>query len=184
MKQFFTVALLSIASLLLVPPGSLAQEEDGLCFMTTSSGQRINLGSLCPGGEGSTTAPKKARRGVFQAPIIRRSGGTPIIEVIFNGTEQFDMIVDTGASGTLITQRMARSLGIKPHTFTVVDTASEQNVKLPVGKLESIEVDGAVIENVNVAIAGPELDVGLLGHDFFGQYDVTFKENIVEFRAR
>ncbi|MGF1676550.1 MAG: hypothetical protein ACFCUV_23155, partial [Rivularia sp. (in: cyanobacteria)] len=37
---------------------------------------------------------------VFSSPIKRRVGGTPIIDVTFNGQQQFEMIVDTGASGT------------------------------------------------------------------------------------
>ncbi|MHC5830812.1 MAG: retroviral-like aspartic protease family protein, partial [Nostoc sp.] len=44
---------------------------------------------------------------VFTAPIKRRIGGTPIVEVTFNGQQKFEMIVDTGASGTVITQEMA-----------------------------------------------------------------------------
>ncbi|MEB3211436.1 MAG: hypothetical protein VKL39_08770, partial [Leptolyngbyaceae bacterium] len=42
--------------------------------------------------------------GVFRAPIVRRAGGTPVVMVTFNGNQTFEMIVDTGASGTVITQ--------------------------------------------------------------------------------
>ncbi len=48
---------------------------------------------------------------VFQAPIKRRASGTPVIEVTFNGMQQFEMIVDTGASGTVIAQQTASCLG-------------------------------------------------------------------------
>jgi hypothetical protein len=37
---------------------------------------------------------------------------------------------------------------------------------------------------VLVAIAMSDGDIGLLGHDFFGNYDVTLKQNAVEFRRR
>jgi len=183
MKQFWTAALISIAGLVLVSPGTLAQEDSGLCFMTTSSGQRIDLGSLCGEGELDTQKPSQ-QSGVFSAPIVRRASGIPIIQVTFNSTKPFDMMVDTGASGTLITQQMAKILGVKQDGFIQINTASARGVKIPTGVVNSIEVDGAVVQNVKVAIAGPELDVGLLGHDFFGQYDVTIKENIVEFRRR
>ena len=183
MKQFLTAALLSIAGLALISSGTLAQEDSGICFMTTSSGQRINLGSLCGEGELETQEPSK-QSGVFAAPIVRRAGGIPIIQVTFNNTKPFDMMVDTGASGTLITQQMAKTLGVEPDGFIRINTASARGVKIQTGVVNSIEVDGAVVQNLKVAIAGPELDVGLLGHDFFGQYDVTIKENIVEFRRR
>jgi aspartyl protease family protein len=56
-------------------------------------------------------------------------------------------------------------------------------VEFDVGLVQSINVAGAVTDNVAVAIA-PALDIGLLGQDFFGQYDVTIKEDVVEFRER
>ena len=151
--------------------------------MTTSSGQTISLGKLCGEGSAAPSGSQGTKR-VYQANIIRRAGGTPVIEVTFNGRERFEMIVDTGASGTLITQRMARALGVETEDYTFVNTASESGVRMPIGRVQSIEVDGASINDVRVAIAGPNLDIGLLGHDFFGQYDVTIKQNTVEFRPR
>ncbi len=51
------------------------------------------------------------------------------------------------------------------------------------GSIQSLNVAGAVKSNITVAIA-PMLKVGLLGQDFFAEYDVTIKEDVVEFRAR
>lgn len=121
---------------------------------------------------------------VFYAPIIRREGNTPVIQVIFNDRQLFDMIVDTGASGTLITQQMAQTLGVIPVAAATVDTASQRGVTVPLGYVDSIEVNGALANNVLVAIAGPQLGTGLLGHDFFSHYDVTIRQNEVEFRER
>jgi len=39
---------------------------------------------------------RRSNQTVFQAPIKRRASGTPVINVTFNGTQQFEMIVDTG----------------------------------------------------------------------------------------
>ena len=121
---------------------------------------------------------------VFTAPIKRRIGGTPIVEVTFNGQQQFDMIVDTGASGTVITQGMANSLGIVPVGKAKANTASSRAVEFPVGYVNSMAVGGVIVNRVAVAIAGTELETGLLGHDFFGNYDVTIKRNVVEFRPQ
>lgn len=120
----------------------------------------------------------------FYAPIIRREGNTPVVRVTFNDNQPFDMIVDTGASGTLITRQMASALGVVPVAQANVDTASQRGVSFPLGYVRSIKVGGAVANNVLVAVAGPELDVGLLGHDFFGHYDVTIRETEVEFQER
>ena len=122
--------------------------------------------------------------GVFRAPIVRRAGGTPVVMVTFNGNQTFEMIVDTGASGTVITQPMARALNVNPVGSTNVATASERSATFLLGYVRSLEVGGARSQNLLVAIAGPELSTGLLGHDFFGNYDVTVRQNVVEFRER
>jgi len=121
---------------------------------------------------------------VFVAPIKRRIGGTPIVEVTFNGQQKFDMIVDTGASGTVITQQMANELGIVPVGKAKANTASSRSVEFPVGYVDSMAISGVKVNKVPVAIAGTELETGLLGHDFFGNYDVTIKRHVVEFRPQ
>jgi len=122
---------------------------------------------------------------VFEVPIKRHSGGTPVINVTFNGTQQVEMIVDTGASGTVITQQAAAALGVVAVTKAKANTASAKAVEFPVGYVNSISVGGVVAKHLPVAIApSAELEVGLLGHDFFGNYDVTIKRNVVEFRPQ
>jgi predicted aspartyl protease len=130
----------------------------------------------------STILPRNNE--VFIAPIKRRIGGTPIIEVTFNGTQRFEMIVDTGASGTVITQKIAAALGVVTVGKAKANTASAKAVEFPIGYLDSMEVGGMTVNKVPVAIAGTELETGLLGHDFFGNYDVTIKRNVVEFRPQ
>jgi predicted aspartyl protease len=117
-------------------------------------------------------------------PITRREGNTPVISVNFNSTQSFEMIVDTGASGTLITPDMAKALDVKQVSETHVDTASERSVSFPMGYVQSMEAGGIEVKNVMVAVAGEQLRLGLLGHDFFGNYDITIRKHEVEFRAR
>lgn len=122
---------------------------------------------------------------VFRAPITHRIGGTPVINVTFNSARQFEMIVDTGASQTVITQQMASALRVVPVATAKANTASESNVKFSIGYVDSMQVNGAVVKDVPVAIApSRELEAGLLGHDFFENYDVTFKRDVIEFRPR
>lgn len=122
---------------------------------------------------------------VFQATIERRISGTPVIYVTFNGDRKVEMIVDTGASGTVLTQATADALGLVPVAKAKANTASAKAVEFPIGYVNSIQVGGAVVKDVPVAIAPASvLETGLLGHDFFGNYDVTIKRNVVEFRPR
>ncbi|UBF29227.1 retroviral-like aspartic protease family protein [Kovacikia minuta CCNUW1] len=120
---------------------------------------------------------------IYQAPIISRRRGVPVIMVTFNGSHPFPMIVDTGAGGTLITQDMASTLEVKRVGQAAAQTANGYTT-FDVGYVSSIEVDGAKIINVPVAIGLSDMDVGLLGHDFFNNFDVTVREKVVEFRPR
>jgi predicted aspartyl protease len=130
----------------------------------------------------SRSAPESGK--VFRTRIKRRAGGTPVIDVTFNGRQTFEMIVDTGASGTVITEEMAAALGVNIVGKTKVDTASDRDVEVPLAYVNSISVSGATVKGVIVAVGGPALELGLLGHDFFGDYDVTVKRDVVEFRSR
>ncbi len=119
------------------------------------------------------------RSGVYRATIKYRRGGIPVINVTFNGRYSFDMMVDTGASGTMITQEMASIMGVEVVGQVPIGTAAGKAMA-SVGYVQSIAVGGALIKNVPVTI-GP-LDLGLLGHDFFGDCDINIKRDVVEFR--
>jgi hypothetical protein len=125
-------------------------------------------------------APQQTANGqVYRVWIKYRRGRIPIIDVTFNGKRKFEMMVDTGASGTMITQEMAAALGVEVVGEIPIGTASGKALA-PVGYIRSIEAGGAMVTNVPVTI-GP-LDVGLLGHDFFGDCEITIKQDVVEFR--
>jgi predicted aspartyl protease len=190
--QKFQVTLAAIGISLLQPllqphiPKAIAQAE--ACYMVDAKGRVINLAGICGSGTRPSiqSAPTNTRNsnGVFQTRIKRRQRGIPVIDVAFNGrngTQVYEMIVDTGASGTAITLPMAQTLGIVPVGFARINTASQEGVKMPLGYVNRIEVNGATANNVLVTIL-PVSDIGLLGHDFFGQYEVTVKRDVVEFR--
>lgn len=121
---------------------------------------------------------------VFTVPIKRRSGRTPVVEVTFNGQQAFEMIIDTGASGTVITQAMAESLGVVPEGEVIADTASGKGIRFRTGRVQSIAVEGVEERNVRVAIGSPDLELGLLGQDFYGNYDILIRKDVVEFHRR
>ncbi|NJM73942.1 MAG: hypothetical protein HC862_29680 [Scytonema sp. RU_4_4] len=112
------------------------------------------------------------------ARIQRGDNLTPIIEVIFNDEHKEEMILDTGATFTTITQNMAKTLKVKPLGEQVFTLADGKTVKMPIGEVQSIEVGGAKVENVRVAIG----NMPLLGQTFFGNHEVIIKHDVVEFR--
>ena len=176
MKQILSVLILS-AGIILNASASKSQEQHG-CFMLDANGQPMDLSHLCDSSSQKISIP-----GLFQAPIKRRESGVPIIDVTFNGKQTFEMMVDTGASGTVLTQEVAKALKVQPEGTILVHTPSDSNVVFPTGRVASVAAGGAVAKNLDVAIS-PSLSIGLLGQNFFGDYDVTIKANVVEFRIR
>ncbi|MEH2197390.1 retropepsin-like aspartic protease family protein [Nostoc sp.] len=152
-------------------------DDPGACYMVTSSGKTVGLERLC----GNIVAPSDDR--VFRVSIKRRFGGTPVIDVTFNDKKTFEMIVDTGASGTIITQSMANILKLQTTGTMQAQIADGSEVEFPTSKVKSVAVGGVTANNLQVAIA-PKASIGLLGHDFFGSYDIKILEKEVEFHHR
>lgn len=114
----------------------------------------------------------------YQATIKSYRNNIPIIDVMFNGAVSFEMMLDTGASNTMITESMSKILDVKPVRSVPAKTPSGEFV-FQVGYVESIGIGDTLIQGLPVAI-GTE---ALLGHDFFGDCNINIKrdQNIVEF---
>jgi clan AA aspartic protease (TIGR02281 family) len=172
------------------PPRPRPEKPSGIILSATpdaSTPEKNNDEASTPEAPKPTakTAIKTpTNQGIFKVPIKRRSGQTPVVDVTFNNGQVFEMIVDTGASGTVITPEMAQSLGLNPEGEVTANTASDKDVKFSTTTVESITVAGAVAKKVRVAIGGEDLEIGLLGQDFFGKYDVLIRQDVVEFHQR
>jgi aspartyl protease family protein len=187
-----TVRATSLAtSLMLLPFEALLplpqthSQAQGICYMEDSGGNVIDLGSLCQRSQPGRASQTNSR--VVRVPIKRRDGGIPIIDVTFNGNHTYEMLLDTGASLTLITRSMANDMqiganGERPRfeTFSIADGSA---VQMQIIQLESVGVSNAVVDDVTVAVAD-RMIIGLLGQNFFGGYDIRIMEESIEFHQR
>lgn len=186
-KSILLSGVISLTGLGVALAGGAIAQEQADCFMHDSSGNVINLTqSVCGLAPEELPVPTAAANtsGAFLIPIKTRRGGSPIVEVTFNGNQTYEMVLDTGATGTLITQEMAEALNVIPFGEITATIADGSNVQLLVGAVGSISAGGLTINQLEVSIAPPEKEIGLLGQDFFGSYDMTIKEDVVELRAR
>lgn len=174
MKQLLRL-FLPLAGIALFQTTAIAQEADG-CFMLDSSGQTIDLSTVC--GQ-----PKKnsAHASEFQAKIKRRESGIPVIDVTFNGQQKFEMLLDTGASQTTITTEMAQALGVVPIGMHKAQIANGDIVEFPIGQVASMSVGKAIVREPKVSITEGD---PLLGQNFFEDYDVVIRRDVVEFQPR
>ena len=170
------------------------QPEVYSLFLNKSSNS-FSIGESAPDLQGTSRTPPKSKPAsrrlrsaptatkLFSTPIKRRYNGIPVVDVTFNGKHKFEMFLDTGASHTLITRRMADKLKVPVVATTPFRTANGV-AKLSIGVVKSIQVGSSSLNNRLVGIAPPGLPFGLLGQDFYGNYDMTIKKNVVEFRGR
>ncbi len=135
----------------------------------------------------TATSPSKTSASTnpnsFSIPIKRRLGGIPVIDVSLtsvNGTLTVEMLLDTGASGTLITKKIADKLGV-PIVAKARATTANGVGEFALAYMQSIKVGAGVIKNKLIGVARDDLDMGLLGQDFYTNYEVTIKRNRVDF---
>ena len=96
-------------------------------------------------------------------------------EALINN-QQVDVLVDTGATGVAISQKVADKLGLKSIDAIRTSTANGDAVGYMV-RLESVKVGGVEAQNVAATIApGLDGDV-LLGMSYLGSMDVRLFKN-------
>lgn len=124
--------------------------------------------SRSPGGAG----------GYVTVPL-QTIGRSLAITVKLNGERQARLILDTGATLTLLSRAIARDLGLygeSPVSSALVNTAGGQ-VTVDVMRVGTIEAGGATARNVPVAIFDlPDVPAnieGLLGLSFLSHFLVT-----------
>ncbi|MBE9136591.1 clan AA aspartic protease [Nodosilinea sp. LEGE 07088] len=143
-----------------------------------ASAQRRATGGLVPAAA-LAPAPPAPEGLAAQIPIRRRQGGTPVVTVTLGGaqgTQDFPMLFDTGATGTLITAEMAQAVGVTVVGEVQARIADGSVVKLPVGYVNVLEIGGLRREQVKVAIGGSQ---GLLGQDVYGEYGIAIGSHMI-----
>jgi clan AA aspartic protease (TIGR02281 family) len=100
-----------------------------------------------------------------------RNGTLMLVQVLLNDRVEAPFLIDTGASGISIPDRVARQLGLRIDADTPrlqVQTASGV-VAEPVIQLESVQVGPARVERL-AALVNSSMEIGLLGGSFFNNF--------------
>jgi len=120
------------------------------------------------------SGPNSAHSNTMVIPI-QMNGSAVIVPVILNRAVQANMILDTGASFTVVSQQLAGRLGLKPTRRVSLVTANG-TVGAPLAPLGSLKVGEAEATNLTVVIQDfsptPALG-GLLGLDFLSRYHTS-----------
>ena len=106
-------------------------------------------------------------------------GGSLLVKVQLNNTRTAQLILDTGATMTVLSNNVALDLGLIANTNTQITTVNTAGgpVQVNVTQIASIQAGTAQVTNVDVAIHdlpdGPAGIDGLLGMSFLNHFLVT-----------
>jgi hypothetical protein len=118
----------------------------------------------------ATAAP----RGAVIVPV-QFAGRSVIVSALLNRSVTGSLILDTGATSTVISRRLANLLSIRPTTTMVGQTVGGL-ITAPIARLSSLKIVTAEVIDLSVIIhdfsRDPRIE-GLLGMDFLGQFRVS-----------
>jgi len=114
-----------------------------------------------------------APQGAILVPV-RSSGGSTIVSVTLNGVVSGNLMLDTGATNTVISRRLASLLALRPSGTNIVHTVGGA-ITVSLARLQSLRLGEAEATNLPVIIhdfsPSPRFE-GLLGMDFLGRYKI------------
>jgi len=126
-----------------------------------------------------STAPKVSSA---EVALLPQYDHTFVVPATINRRCLATFLIDTGASYTVITPTMAKSLGMKigPDSPTVPVTTANGILNAPVVHLKHVSLGGMQVDDVEAVVTelgdSPQLS-GLLGMSFFQGMDLSFKRD-------
>jgi hypothetical protein len=121
----------------------------------------------------SSVSSAAAPQGAIMVPV-RSTGRSTIVSVTLNGTVSGNLMLDTGASNTVVSRRLASLLSLRPTGSAIVHTVGGA-ITVTHSRLQSLKLGDAEVTNLPVMIhdfsPDPRFE-GLLGMDFLGRYTI------------
>lgn len=122
---------------------------------------------------------------------VRRIGQLYVVPVELNGSRIAQLILDTGASHTILSQELVRDLALMPSDFRpglVVLKTAAGSVDAQVVRIDSMKIATAEVKNSSAAVhTVPDFPAGvdgLLGLSFLHQFEVTLDSSKGELRLK
>lgn len=124
--------------------------------------------------ESPSSPPGSSLRNRISVPI-ETAGSLVIVSVTFNSSLTANLALDTGATTTMVSRRIARNLRLATLGSRMM-VGIGGSVMTPVARLESVKVGDAEVSNLVVSIhdfsSSPRFE-GLLGADFLQHFEFS-----------
>ncbi|MBI2526452.1 MAG: retropepsin-like domain-containing protein [Candidatus Rokubacteria bacterium] len=151
------------------------REAFGACY--AAGVQEVLQSGVVSASGHLSTASRAVRR--TEVPVTL-SDNRILVPVTLNGSQTVTLLLDTGASASLLDPAVARRPGLAPGTRAPsmsAELVGGRRITIPVARLRSLRVGELAVEELDVGIyeAAPgRPDVqGLLGGDFLRNFRVT-----------
>src|SRR5918996_2486621 len=127
-----------------------------------------------PGSLPTFPSSKTSANGAITIPV-KMMGGHAIVPVTFNNSITANLMVDTGAGRTMVSDRIARDLRLYA-TRSGTGYGIGGQVTVSIARVESVKVGEVEIKNMSISIHDFSPDPryeGLLGTDFLGRFQLS-----------
>jgi clan AA aspartic protease (TIGR02281 family) len=118
----------------------------------------------------------KAQASRYIVPVYQ-ANDVLFVEALLNDTVRLPMLIDTGASYTIIATGIARRLGLSLHTSAHVPIrAVGQTLQAPLTQVRTLSIGHVIRHNVPVLVYGDGIDqrqTGILGMSFLKHFEIT-----------
>jgi predicted aspartyl protease len=156
--------------------------------MTTVRSSAARAALLCvllsacqvSGDPASTAAPADTSAGEIPLRYVGTGEAALVVPVHINGEGPFDLVLDTGATWTCVTDEVAQRLALPDQRGAVGYGAGVQSAgrvrlvrfdSVRVGAASAADMGGCVLDLSSLALVGTQVD-GLLGLNFLRSFDV------------
>ncbi len=121
-------------------------------------------------GAAAAPAARAGRAEPLRVPFARR-GGVMLVSARIDDRIELPCLVDTGASSVSLPRAAVEALGIPigPETPRVLVGTANGTIRVPVVRLESVQLGGARVEDLEAHVSD-SMQVGLLGGAFFNHF--------------
>ena len=122
---------------------------------------------------------------------VKKIGQLYVVPVELNGARIANLILDTGASHTILSQELVRDLALMPSDFRpgmVMLKTAGGSVDAQIVRIDSMKIAAAEVRNTSAAVhTVPDFPAGidgLLGLSFLHQFEFTLDTNRSELRLK
>ena len=130
----------------------------------------------------SADSKGKKSKSIAEVALLPQYDHTYVVPATVNQRYLATFLIDTGASYTVITPKLAKTLGLSVNADspTVPVTTANGLLHAPVVRLKHVSLGGMQVDNVDAVITelgdSPQLS-GLLGMSFFQGMELSFKQD-------